>query len=252
MMGSAASKRCSTTLAAGTRARSGAGPGRCACLRKRGPDHQGRSVAATASAATAAGSYGGSTMAKLVVAGSASGRAIAPSSLSLTTRAIGHERRIEPAGPRGDDDIAALERVAADLERTDVDRAVAASLRNDRDSASKQSRRNDVRPVGYEKHSRSECADVDDPADEAVGRAHRHAHRGCRPCARRQDGEAAGAVERGADDPPDGDRVPLVLAQLKRRFELAILLEDCLRFDHPLEHRLRSRFSSPFWRAASQ
>ncbi len=41
------------------------------------------------SAAIAAGSKGGSTIAKLVVAGSASGRATAPSSFNFTTRARG-------------------------------------------------------------------------------------------------------------------------------------------------------------------
>ena len=37
---------------------------------------------------------------------------------------------------------------------------------------------------------------------------------------------------------PVGDRVLLVLAQLQRRLQLLVLLEDRLGLDHPLEHRL--------------
>ena len=40
------------------------------------------------------------------------------------------QRRIEAAGARGDQDVAAPERIAADLERADLDRAVAAALRD--------------------------------------------------------------------------------------------------------------------------
>ena len=85
-----------------------------------------------------------------------------------------HERRIEAAGARGDDDVAALERVAADFERTDVDRPVAAALRDDRNAVAEQPGGNDVGAVGDQQHARGERAGVDDPPDEAVGRPHRH------------------------------------------------------------------------------
>jgi hypothetical protein len=44
----------------------------------------------------------------------------------------------------------------------------------------------------------------------------------------REDGEAAQAVERRADDPADGDRIVRVLAKIERGLELAVLLDDRL------------------------
>ncbi len=93
-----------------------------AWVSERGADHQGGPApSARAATASAAGTNGGSTMAKLISRGSASGTATAPSSSSRTTFADRHQRRIKPAGARGDDDVAAPERVAADFERADVD-----------------------------------------------------------------------------------------------------------------------------------
>ena len=87
-IGSADRNEAITTVVAGTNAANGRGP---LPMRWRGgADHQGVSAWSEGwSAATAAGWNGGSTMAKLTLAGSASGMATAPSSSSLTMRAIG-------------------------------------------------------------------------------------------------------------------------------------------------------------------
>ena len=136
----------------------------------------------------------------------------------------GNERRVKSAGAGGDDDVATLERVAPDLERTDVDRSVAAPLCNHGDAAPQQSRRDDVGPVGHEEHARGNGPRIDDPADQAIRRAHRHPDANAVLGSCREDGEAPEAVEGGADDPPGRDSAAIVLTELKRRFELAVFL----------------------------
>ena len=213
-----------------------------------------RRLPASFSAAMAAGSNGGSTMAKLVVAGSASGSAIAPSSFELDDARDGDQRRIEAAGARGDDEVARPERIAADLERADLDRAVAAPLRDDRDAAAKKPRRHDARrgrrragrarraaPTSMIRPTSPSAERTGMPLADAVLRAGR------------EDREAARAVERGADDAPRRDRVARMLAQLQRGLEAAgspgrSPCASTIRWSIAV----RSRLSSPFWRAASQ
>ena len=103
-----------------------------------------------------------------------------------------------------------------------------------------------------QQHAAGDSAGVDDPADQPVGGAHRHADRDAVAGPDREDGEAARAAERRADDPPGGDRFAGAFAQLQRAFSLLVLLEDRLGLDHPPQASRRSRFSSPFWLAASQ
>src|SRR5262249_53131364 len=125
-----------------------------------------------------------------------------------------NERRIEPAGARRDDDVAPLERVAADFQRTNVDRSIAAALGDHRDAVPEEPRRDDVRTVRKEQPPGRERPGIDDPADQPVSRANRHSAPDAVACSRGKDGETPGAVEGRADDPSDRDGDPLALAQL--------------------------------------
>ena len=136
---------------------------------ERGADHQGALRLGAGSAATAAGSKGGSTMAKLVVGRIGERQCDRAVVIELHDAGDGDERRIKSAGAGGDDDVAALERISTDLERPDVDGPVAAPLRDHRDAAAKQPSGNDVSPVGHEQDARGQQADVDDPADQPSG-----------------------------------------------------------------------------------
>ena len=144
------------------------------------------------SAATAAGSNGCSTMAKLVFAGSAKGRAIAPSSSSFTTRAIGTSGGYSPPVP----EVMMMSPRLNGLRPTSSGRtSIVPSPRplcNHGDAAPQQSRRDDVGPVGHEEHARGDGPRIDDPADEAVRRAHRHPDANAVACSCREDRRSAG------------------------------------------------------------
>ena len=95
-------------------------------------------------------------------------------------------------------------------------------------------------------------AGVDDPADEAVGRAHRHPDATPSPAPTDRIANRRGLLNEEPTIRPTAIALRLALAKLQRGLELPVLLDDRLGLDHPLEHRVRSRLSLPFWWAASQ
>ena len=104
-------------------------------------------------------------------------------------------RRIDAADPRGDQDVAAAERVAADFEGLQVDRAVAVADGDRRRAVADQPDRHVAGAVGDEEHPARPAAGLDHPADQAVGRAHRLARPGP-PTRRRRRGWRAAAARR--------------------------------------------------------
>ncbi len=150
------------------------------------------------------------------------------------------ERRIEAAGSRGDDDVAGLERVAADLERPEVDRAVAAALADHRLAAAQDPRRNDVGAVGDQQDSRRQWRRHRSP-----GRSGLSAVRTGMPTRTPSTVPAERMAKRRGllkEEPtmrPVGDRRSgYVRASCSAALQLAVFLRDRFGFDDPLQHQL--------------
>ena len=186
-------------------------------------------------------------------AGSASGRAIGAVVVELDHPRDRHQRRVEAAGARGDDDVAAPERVAADLERAHVDRAVAAAL-----AITGMPLRSSRAGTMLARSETSRTRDASAPASmirPTSPSAERTGMPICDPVARagRRIAKRRGLLNEEPTMRPVGDRRrwrarEAGASALSCRFSCKIALASTIRWSIAL----RSRLSSPFWRAASQ
>ncbi len=84
-------------------------------------------------------------------------------------------------------------------------------------------------------------AGVDDPPDQPVGGAHRHAHATPSLIPTERMAKRRGLSKDEPTIRPAATASPVSFAKAERGLELAVLLEDRLGLDHPLQHRACAR-----------